>query len=117
MITKSKRKSRLIKKFTKGAIRLSTANGTNVRKNKMCHYYGFYHHVYKNSFLQELGIDVMQFISNKSRMDRMKRRQEAVEQYITRKLYKLTDGKSERLKYKQYLKKKAEILKNMDLER
>lgn len=34
MITKAKRKSRLIKKFTKGAIRLSTANGSNIRKNK-----------------------------------------------------------------------------------
>lgn len=68
MITKQKRKSRLLKKFTKGAIRLSTANGSNVRKNKMSTFKGFSHSMCMSMFFYEIGIDLMQFMSNNARL-------------------------------------------------
>lgn len=81
MITKAKRKSRLIKKFTKGAIRLSTANGSNIKKNGVSIFKGIHHCLCRGEVFKELKIDVMQFMSNNSRMSNIIKREEFAKEH------------------------------------
>lgn len=111
MITKAKRKSRLIKRFIKGAIRLSTANGSNVRKNKMCHYFGFVHCLCGGAIFQELKVDIMQFMGNQSRIKNLEKRENFIkEHYGDQYTYKQV-MESIRIQNKNRLKKEVEILK------
>lgn len=111
MITKAKRKSRLIKKFTKGAIRLSTANGSNIRKNKMCRFKGLYHCLCEIEVYKELKVDLMQFMSNKSRMNSIKKREELVKKYYGEQYTYKQVIQSIRIQNKQKAKKEFEALK------
>lgn len=81
MITKAKRKSRLIKKFTKGAIRLSTANGSNIKKNGISIFKGIHHCLCEGEVYKELKIDVMQLMSNNSRMSNIIKREEFIKEH------------------------------------
>lgn len=97
MITKIKRKAKLIKKFTKGSIRLSTANGSHIRKNKKSTFKGIVHCLCKGEVYKELKVDIMQFMSNQSRMKNINKREEVME--------------SIRTENKKRVKEEAEILK------
>lgn len=81
MITKAKRKSRLIKKFTKGAIRLSCANGSHIRKNKNSIFKGICHCLCRGEVWKELKVDIMQFMSNQSRMKNIEKRENIIKKY------------------------------------
>lgn len=110
-ITKAKRKSRLIKKFTKGAIRLSTANGSHIRKNKKSIFKGFLHHLCKYEVWKELKIDIMQFMSNNSRINNIKKREELIKKYYGEQYTYKQVMESIRKQNKQRIKKEVEALK------
>lgn len=111
MITKAKRKSRLIKKFTKGAIRLSTANGSNIRKNKKSIFKGFLHHLCKYEVWKELKIDIMQFMSNQSRIKNINKREELIKKYYGEQYTYKQVMESIRKQNKHRIKKEVEALK------
>lgn len=111
MITKAKRKSRLIKRFTKGAIRLSTANGSNIRKNKMCHHFGFIHCLCGGAIFQELKVDIMQFMGNQSRMKNIKKREDFIKEHYGEQYTYKQVIESIRINNKKRVKEEAKILK------
>lgn len=111
MITKAKRKSRLIKRFTKGAIRLSTANGSNIRKNKMCHHFGIIHCLCGGAIFEELKVDIMQFMGNQSRMKNLEKRESFIKEHYGEQYTYKQVMESIRIQNKNRLKKEVEILK------
>ncbi|MGL5745408.1 MAG: hypothetical protein ACRCZO_15870 [Cetobacterium sp.] len=111
MITKAKRKSRLIKRFTKGAIRLSTANGSNVRKNKMSHYFGFIHCLCRGAIFEELKVDIMQFMGNQSRMKNLEKRESFIKEHYGEQYTYKQVMESIRIQNKKRIKDEAKILK------
>ncbi|MGL5710669.1 MAG: hypothetical protein ACRCW9_07520 [Cetobacterium sp.] len=111
MITKAKRKSRLIKRFTKGAIRLSTANGSNVRKNKMCHHFGFIHCLCGGAIFEELKVDIMQFMGNESRMKNIERRENFIKEHYGEEYTYKQVMESIRIQKKEIVKREVEVLK------
>lgn len=111
MITKTKRKSRLIKKFTKGAIRLSTANGSNIRKNKKSIFKGIVHCLCQIEVYKELKVDLMQFMSNKSRIISLKKRENLIKKYYGEQYTYKQVMESIRKQNKQRIKKEVEALK------
>ncbi|WP_297433652.1 hypothetical protein [uncultured Cetobacterium sp.] len=111
MITKTKRKARLIKKFTKGAIRLSTANGSHIRKNKKSTFKGIVHCLCKGEVLKELKVDIMQFMSIHSRRNNIKRREELIKELYGQQYTYKQVMESIRTENKKRVKEEAEILK------
>lgn len=111
MITKEKRKSRLVKKFTKGAIRLSTANGSNIRKNKKSIFKGIVHCLCHIQVYKDLKVDLMQFMSNNSRMNNIKKREELIKKYYGEQYTYKQVMKSIRKQNKHRIKKEVEALK------
>lgn len=111
MITKAKRKSRLIKRFTKGAIRLSTANGSNVRKNKNSIFKGICHCLCRGEVWKELKVDIMQFMSNQSRMKNIEKRENIIKKYYGEQYTYKQVMQSIRIRNKERIKKENEALK------
>lgn len=111
MITKAKRKSRLIKKFTKGAIRLSTANGSNIKKNGVSIFKGIHHCLCIGEVFKELKIDVMQFMSNNSRMSNIIKREEFIKEHYGEQYTYKQVMESIRIRNKERIKKENEALK------
>lgn len=111
MITKTKRKARLIKKFTKGAIRLSTANGSHIRKNKKSTFKGLIHCLCKGEVWKELKVDIMQFMSNQYRINNLKKREELIKELYGQQYTYKQVMESIRIENKKRVKKEAEILK------
>lgn len=111
MITKTKRKARLIKKFIKGAIRLSTANGSHIRKNKKSTFKGLIHCLCKGEVWKELKVDIMQFMSNQSRMKNIEKRENIIKKYYGEQYTYKQVMESIRIKNKERIKKENEALK------
>lgn len=111
MITKAKRKSRLIKKFTKDAIRLSCANGSNVRKNKNSILKGICHCLCRGEVWKELKVDIMQFMSNQSRMKNIEKRENIIKKYYGEQYTYKQVMESIKIRNKERIKKENEALK------
>lgn len=111
MITKAKIKSRLIKKFTKGAIRLSTANGSNIRKNKKNIFKGIVHCLCQIEVYKDLKVDLMQFMSNQSRIKNINKRKNIIKEYYGEQYTYKQVMESIRIRNKERIKKENEMLK------